>query len=95
MKIGAPKETFAGEARVALTPDSAARLQKLGYEVLVETGAGSAGSISDQGYSDAGVTVVGSAADLWNQSDIIAKVREPSPEEVAAAPDGKTLISFV
>ena len=95
MKIGAPKETFAGEARVALTPDSAARLQKLGYEVLVETGAGSAASISNQAYSDAGVTVVGSAADLWNQSDIIAKVREPSPEEVAAAPDGKTLISFV
>lgn len=95
MKIGAPKETFAGEARVALTPDSAGRLQKLGYDVLVETGAGIAASISDAAYTDAGVTVVGSASELWDQSDIIAKVREPSSEEVAAAPEGKTLISFV
>ena len=95
MKIGAPKELFPGEARVALTPESAGRLQKLGYEVLVEAGAGAAASIPDQAYSDAGVTVVGSAAELWAQSDIVAKVREPSAEEVAAAPEGKTLISFV
>lgn len=95
MKIGAPKEIFDGEARVALTPDSAGRLQKLGYDVLVETGAGTAASISDQAYSDAGVSVVGSAAELWQQSDIIAKVREPSSEEIAACPEGKTLISFV
>ena len=95
MKIGAPKETFDGEARVALTPDSAGRLQKLGYEVLVETGAGAAASISDKAYADAGVTVVGTASELWEQSDVVAKVREPSPEEVAACPDGKTLVSFV
>ena len=95
MKIGAPKETFDGEARVALTPDSAGRLQKLGYEVLVETGAGAAASISDKAYADAGVTVVGTARELWEQSDVVAKVREPSPEEVAACPDGKTLVSFV
>ncbi|MEM7213589.1 MAG: NAD(P)(+) transhydrogenase (Re/Si-specific) subunit alpha, partial [Pseudomonadota bacterium] len=95
MKIGAPKETFDGEARVALTPDSAGRLQKLGYDVLVEAGAGAAASISDKAYADAGVTVLGSASELWEQSDVIAKVREPSPEEVAACPDGKTLVSFV
>ncbi|MEM7056071.1 MAG: Re/Si-specific NAD(P)(+) transhydrogenase subunit alpha [Pseudomonadota bacterium] len=95
MKIGAPKEIFPGEARVALTPDSAARLQKLGYECLVESGAGAAASISDGAYTEAGVTVVSSASDLWSQADVIAKVREPSSEEVAAAPDGKTLVSFV
>ncbi len=95
MNIGALKETAPGEARVALTPESAGRLQKLGYECLVETGAGAAASITDQAYTDAGVEVVQTAADLWKQSDIIVKVREPSEKELRAAPDGKTLISFV
>ncbi len=95
MKIGAPKETYDGEARVALTPDSAARLQKLGYDCLIETGAGAGASISDAAYEAAGVSVVASAADLWDQADVIAKVREPSDAEIAAAPEGKTLISFV
>ncbi|MEM1081205.1 MAG: Re/Si-specific NAD(P)(+) transhydrogenase subunit alpha [Pseudomonadota bacterium] len=95
MKIGAPKETAAGEARVALTPESAGRLQKLGYECLVETGAGAAASITDQAYADAGVEVVVSAAELWKQADVIVKVREPSEAEIKASPDGKTLISFI
>ena len=95
MKIGAPREIYDGEARVALTPESAGRLQKLGYDCLVEAGAGAAASISDEAYAAAGVTVVPSAADLWAQADVVAKVREPSPEEVAACPDGKTLVSFV
>ena len=95
MKIGAPKETFDGEARVALTPESAGRLQKLGYDCLVEAGAGEKASITDAAYEAAGVTVVPSAADLWSQADVVAKVREPSTEEIAAAPEGKALISFV
>ncbi|AKS43293.1 Re/Si-specific NAD(P)(+) transhydrogenase subunit alpha [Wenzhouxiangella marina] len=95
MKIGAPKETAAGEARVALTPDSAGRLQKLGYECLVETGAGAAASITDAAYAAAGVTVVDSAKALWEQADVIIKVREPSMEEIDAAPAGKTLIGFI
>ncbi len=95
MKVGAPKETAPGEARVALTPESAGRLQKLGYECLVEAGAGLAASITDAAYEAAGVEVVPSAADLWAKADIIVKVREPSMQEIEAAPDGKTLISFV
>ncbi len=95
MKIGAPKETAPGEARVALTPESAGRLKKLGYDCLVEAGAGAAASINDQAYAAAGVTVVASAAELWQQADVIVKVREPSIEEVDAAPEGKTLISFI
>ena len=50
MRIGAPKETAQGEARVALTPESAERLQKLGYDCLVESGAGAAASITDAAY---------------------------------------------
>ncbi|SIQ36935.1 NAD(P) transhydrogenase subunit alpha [Rhizobium sp. RU35A] len=94
MKIGTPKETFAGEARVALTPDSAVQLQKLGYECLVETGAGQAAGFSDQAYRNAGVTVVGDAAALFSASDVVAKVRPPLPEEIQRLDSGKTLISF-
>ncbi|MDT8344926.1 MAG: Re/Si-specific NAD(P)(+) transhydrogenase subunit alpha [Thermohalobaculum sp.] len=95
MKIGAPTEVFDGEARVALTPDSAARLQKLGYECLVQSGAGAKASISDAAYEAAGVKVVKTAAQLWKQADVIVKVRAPSLDEVKAAPEGKTLISFI
>ena len=95
MKIGVPKEIHPGEARVALTPESAARLQKLGYECLVESGAGANASIPDSAYEDAGVVVVSSAKQLWSKADVIAKVREPTMREIKAAPQGKTLISFI
>ena len=65
MKIGATTEIAEGEARVALTPESAERLQKLGYECLVESGAGAAASITDAAYEAAGVKVLGSANELW------------------------------
>ncbi|MEM1161977.1 MAG: Re/Si-specific NAD(P)(+) transhydrogenase subunit alpha, partial [Pseudomonadota bacterium] len=95
MKIGVLKETFPGEARVALTPESAGRLQKLGYDCVIEAGAGADASFSDEDYRGAGVEVVDGADALWAASDVVAKVREPSPDEVAAAPEDKTLISFV
>ncbi|MEM7497344.1 MAG: Re/Si-specific NAD(P)(+) transhydrogenase subunit alpha [Pseudomonadota bacterium] len=95
MKIGALKETEPGEARVALTPESAGRLQKLGYECIVEKGAGDAAAFTDAAYEEAGVTVVDSAADIWAQADVIAKVRAPRIEEIEEAPEGKILISHV
>ena len=95
MKIGAPKETRSAEARVALTPESAQRLQKLGYDCLIESGAGMAASITDAAYEAVGVTVVDSAQDLWRESDIVVKVREPSADELAAAPEGRMLIGFI
>ena len=95
MKIGAPKETEPGEARVALTPESAGRLAKLGYDCLIETGAGQAAAFTDAAYEAAGVTVVDSAATLWREADVITKVRPPRMEEVDAAPEGKTLISHI
>ncbi|MBT6895990.1 MAG: NAD(P)(+) transhydrogenase (Re/Si-specific) subunit alpha, partial [Rhodobacteraceae bacterium] len=58
MKIGTPKEVSAGEARVAMTPDSALQLQKLGYECVVESGAGVAAGFADALYREAGVEVV-------------------------------------
>ncbi|SIO27512.1 NAD(P) transhydrogenase subunit alpha [Rhodovulum sp. ES.010] len=94
MKIGAPKEIFEGEARVAMTPDSALQLQKLGYDCLIETGAGERAGFKDGAYEKAGVEIVHSAAALWQAADIVVKVREPSEAEVGHLRKGQTLISF-
>ncbi|MEM9574249.1 MAG: Re/Si-specific NAD(P)(+) transhydrogenase subunit alpha, partial [Pseudomonadota bacterium] len=94
MKIGTPKEVFKGENRVAMTPDSAAQLQKLGYECLIEKGAGAAAGFSDAAYETAGVEVVKTAAALWKAADIIAKVRQPTETELKRLTKDKTLISF-
>ena len=94
MKIGTPKEVFEGENRVAITPDSARQLQKLGYDCLIESGAGANAGFSDALYEDAGVSVVKTADDLWSKADIIAKVRQPEPAELKRLREGQTLISF-
>ncbi|MBS9404355.1 Re/Si-specific NAD(P)(+) transhydrogenase subunit alpha [Halomonas sp. TRM85114] len=94
MKIGAPKESARGEARVALTPESAKQIQKLGHESLVETGAGIAAGFDDEAYREAGVTVVDNAEALWTEADIVIKVREPSDAEAERLRQGQTLISF-
>ena len=69
MKIGTPKEIFDGEARVAMTPDSAALLQKLGHSCLIETGAGAAAGFSDAAYKAAGVEVVKTGAALFKAAE--------------------------
>ena len=94
MKIGAPKEVVAGEARVALTPESAVQLQKLGFDCLVETGAGMAAGFSDAAYAAAGVLVVETAEALWREADVVVKVRGPEEDEARRLREGQTLISF-
>lgn len=94
LKIGTPKEVFDGENRVAMTPDSALQLQKLGHECLIEAGAGANAGFSDAAYAAAGVTVVKTAAALWKEADIIAKVRQPDAAELKRLSADKTLISF-
>ena len=94
MRIGVPKEKYAGEKRVATTPEVAAQLMKLGYEVAVESGAGAAASYSDAAYEAAGCSVV-SADDIWTQSDIVMKVRGPDEAEADRLKSGQTLISFL
>ena len=101
MKIGIPKEVHVGEARVATTPEAADKLIKLGFSVAVETGAGSAASISDDAYRQAGVEIIDTTEALWNQSDIILKVRAPefhpqlNRDEVDLLHAGQNLISFI
>ncbi|OOY09339.1 Re/Si-specific NAD(P)(+) transhydrogenase subunit alpha [Thioclava sp. F36-7] len=94
MKIGAPKEIFEGEARVAMTPDSALQLQKLGHECFIETGAGVRAGFTDEAYEAANVTVIKTAAALFKEVDFVIKVRPPSDTEVKRLKPGQTLISF-
>ncbi len=77
MLIGSPRERLEGEARVAMTPDSATQLQKLGYQCVIESGAGKLAGFSDDLYRAAGVSVVDTADALYAQADVIAKVRPP------------------
>ncbi len=94
MKIGTPKEVLKGESRVAMTPESATQLQKLGHECLIEAGAGAAAGFTDAAYEAAGVTVVKTAAALWKEAEVIAKVRVPTDAEAKRLKKGQTLISF-
>ncbi|MDB6453261.1 Re/Si-specific NAD(P)(+) transhydrogenase subunit alpha [Falsirhodobacter sp. 20TX0035] len=94
MKIGAAREIFAGEARVAMTPDSALQIQKLGHTCLIEAGAGAKAGFTDDAYAKAGVTVVPDAAALFAEADVVVKVRGPEASEVGLLRDGQTLISF-
>ena len=93
MKIGAPKESASGEARVAMTPASAKDLQKLGYECLIQKGAGAAAGFDDAAYKEAGVKLVTGAA-IWKDADVVAKVQPPTDTEVSKLSKGQTLISF-
>jgi len=93
MRIGIPKEVLSGETRVAATPKSVSQLQKLGFEVMVESGAGELASFTDELYSSAGANVV-DEAEVW-QCDVIYKVNPPTEEEITKIKDGATLVSFL
>lgn len=95
MIIGTPKEIEPGENRVAMTPNSALQLQKLGHDCVIESGAGAGARFSDADYEAAGVKVVKTAAALWKAADIVAKIRplKNATEEKRVRKD-QTVISF-
>lgn len=90
MIIGIPRESLPGETRVAATPQTVGQLIKLGYEVVVEAGAGAASSFSDAAFTEAGASV----GDPW-AADVVLKVNAPDSAEIAALRDGATLISLI
>ncbi len=94
MKIGCLSEVFAGEARVALTPDSAVALAKLGHASVIQSGAGAKAGFSDAAYAAAGVEVLADAAAVIAAADVLVKVRGPEAAEAQALREGQTLISF-
>jgi len=90
MQIGIPRESHAGETRVAATPQTVGALLKLGYSVVVESGAGDASSFSDAAYVEAGADV----GDPW-AAQVVLKVNAPNDAEIAALADHATLVSLI
>jgi NAD(P) transhydrogenase subunit alpha len=90
MKIGVPREVTSGERRVALVPESVARLVKSGVEVTVERGAGVQANFPDELYEKAGATF----GDAWN-ANVVVKVQKPSSEETRKLSNGAVLISLL
>lgn len=101
MIIGIPREVHAGERRVAATPDTATQLIKLGFKVLLEAGAGAGSQWSDAAYQAVGVEIVPDARTLYQQTDVLLKVRPPEAHPDLGVPEtellrpGMTLISFI
>jgi proton-translocating NAD(P)+ transhydrogenase subunit alpha len=90
MKVGVARETAPDERRVALVPETAAKLAAAGFEIVVEPGAGEAASFPDDAYRDAGATL----GSPW-EADAVVKVRKPDEAEVARLRDGQLLIGFL
>ncbi|MGL4835429.1 MAG: Re/Si-specific NAD(P)(+) transhydrogenase subunit alpha, partial [Shewanella sp.] len=91
MQIGIPRESLAGETRVAATPATVEQLKKLGFEVVIEANAGQLSSFDDAAFEAAGATVT---TDVW-QADLIFKVNAPNDAEIEQIKPGATLISFI
>lgn len=93
MIIGIPRESLAGETRVAATPQTVGQILKLGYSVVVESGAGDASSFADAAYTEAGASIGSSEQAL--SADVVLKVNAPDDAEIAALKDGATLVSLI
>jgi NAD(P) transhydrogenase subunit alpha len=93
--IGVPTEVFPGEKRVATVPDVVPKLAKLGFDVIVQAGAGEGANIADEAYAAAGARVVPDAAAVWSGADVVFKVRAPSLAEVRSMREGQVLVSFI
>jgi len=81
MKIGCPAEIKNNEFRVGLTPAAARAYIENGHEVIIQKGAGLGSGIADQEYEKVGARLEGSAQTIWEQADMIVKVKEPLPDE--------------
>ncbi len=93
MLIGVPKETAAGETRVAITPETVKKLKSQGHEIRVERGAGLAASVTDEAYAEVGAQLVDAAAALG--ADMVLKVRSPDAAELAQMKAGSTLVGML
>ncbi len=93
--VGVPAEIKADEYRVAMTPDGVRELHAHGVDVVVEAGAGVGASIPDADYRAAGAEVATTAAEVWERSDIVCKVKEPQPSEYDRFRDGQVLFTYL
>ncbi len=95
MKVGIPTEITPKELRVAATPKTVTRLIKQGFEVFIEKDAGLKANFSNKDFEDAGAKIVGSAADIYSNSDIVLKVLGPTNEEVDMMKEGLVTLSYL
>lgn len=101
MRLAVPKEVLPGETRVALVPETVAKLVKAGFQVAVETGAGAAASFPDSMYTDAGAAIANDLTSLYAGTDLVVKVREPmthpvtGADEVDLMPQGAVLVAYL
>ena len=95
MIVGVPREIKVQEYRVALTPEGVAEFIKNGHSVIVESNAGIGSSISNESYVAAGATIIESADQLWQQADLILKVKEPIAAEYSRMRENQILFTYL
>jgi alanine dehydrogenase len=95
MKVGIPKEIKSDEYRVAVTPAGVRELVEHGHEVLIEAGAGEGSAIADLQYEDQGARLVGDTAAVFEQAEMVLKVKEPQPAEIEMLREGQLLFTYL
>ena len=95
MHVGVPAEVKDGEYRVACTPAGVHELVRHGHRVLVEAGAGSGSSLPDEEFEDAGATIVATADDVWADSELVLKVKEPIASEYGRLRRDQVLFTYL
>ena len=95
MKVGVPTEIKDDEYRVALTPAGARELAEHGHDVLLQAGAGEGSALPDDAYQAQGARILPDAASVFDEAELVLKVKEPQPEEVELLRPGHTLFTFL
>lgn len=95
MRVGVPVEVSKDELRVAATPKTVKRLQKQGFEVFIQDGAGKKANYSNEEFIEAGAKIVSSANEIYSQSDIVLKVQAPTFDEIAMMKEGLVTLSYL
>jgi alanine dehydrogenase len=95
MKVGIPSETKEDEYRVAVTPAGVREIVEHGHEVLIEAGAGEGSSIPDRDFESQGASIVPTAADVFDEAEMVLKVKEPQPPELEMLKAGQLLFTYL
>jgi alanine dehydrogenase len=95
MRVGVPTEIKNNEYRVALTPAGVAELTRRGHDVVIQAGAGDGSSISDADFKSAGAEIISGAEHVWENADLLLKVKEPIEPEYALMRKGQTLFTYL
>jgi len=95
MIVGIPKEIKVHESRVAITPEGVSEFIHAGHTVLIQDGAGVGSAITNEDFIQSGATIVSTADEVWNKSDLVLKVKEPIESEYAKLRKGQILFTYL